>query len=84
VQVALLTAPLFLLDGALLSSNVAKYFISGPFTLSYPSETIVLLDPNGGTARRPPGPWDLHPNGGAPWAGAARAGPARSHGRKPE
>ena len=35
--------PLMLMDGALVTANIAKYFISGPLQLSFPEKTSLLL-----------------------------------------
>jgi hypothetical protein len=43
VAVAAIVLPLLFMDGALASANVAKFFVSGPVLLSYPSNTAYAL-----------------------------------------
>lgn len=43
LAVAAIVLPLLIMDGSLATANLAKYFISGPVALSYPSDTAAIL-----------------------------------------
>jgi hypothetical protein len=55
---AALCVPLLFVDGAVVSANVAKYFVSGPVLLSYPANDEQILQSQAKVGTMGPVPGD--------------------------